>query len=48
MYGTAWSIIALVLWVQYSALAYLLGAVVTKVLWDRASTSSAPPPSPGA
>ncbi len=46
MYGTAWSIIALVLWVQYSALVYLLGAVVTKVLWDRASRASAPPPSP--
>jgi membrane protein len=42
LYGTAWSIIALVLWVQYSALIYLLGAVVTKVLWDRASPASAP------
>ncbi len=48
LYGTAWSIIALVLWVQYSALAYLLGAIVTKVLWDRASRASAPPPSPTA
>jgi len=48
MYGTAWAIIALVLWVQYSALAYLLGAVVTKVLWDRSSRASAPPPSPAA
>jgi membrane protein len=48
MYGTAWSIIALVLWVQYSALIYLLGAVVTKVLWDRASPASAPRPSPAA
>lgn len=48
LYGTAWSIIALVLWVQYSALVYLLGAVVTKVLWDRASPASAPRPSPAA
>jgi membrane protein len=48
MYGTAWSIIALVLWVQYSALVYLLGAVVTKVLWDRASRASAPLRSPAA
>lgn len=48
LYGTAWSILALALWVQYSALVYLLGAVVTKVLWDRASRASAPPPSPGA
>jgi membrane protein len=48
LYGTAWSIIALVLWVQYSALIYLLGAVVTKVLWDRASPASGPPRSPDA
>jgi len=47
-YGAAWSIIAIVIWVQYSALIYLLGAVVTRVLWDRASTSGDPPPSPAA
>lgn len=47
-YGAAWSIIAIMVWVQYSALVYLLGAVVTRVLWDRASRPADRPPSPAA